>query len=155
MGKKSFFVGTGAAQSVVTAAEDDMTLKGRIHIQMAAHGIRNQSELARRLRVHRQTVSKWMAGGPTKLEPANLFALAEVLRCNPRWLALGPPAPPQPPVIIDPDRHALLELYDRFGENSKLRDSWIRHGRELAGEEPPSSKTPSRPVPAETTPLGK
>lgn len=68
---------------------DSKSLPGRIRIGMALAGIRNGSELARRMKVNRQTVHRWLDGQGDKLTPEMLFKLGDALNVNVRWLALG------------------------------------------------------------------
>lgn len=65
------------------------TLAERIKIGRAHAGIASQSDLARKMRVNRQTVSRWCTGEGTKPEPEMLVKLADALQVSVRWLAIG------------------------------------------------------------------
>lgn len=105
-----------------------MTLKGRIAISMAAKGIKTPADLARKLRLNRQTVHKWMTGEAIKLEPENLFKLADALEVNPRWLATRE-GEPQPPRTVPIDDQRVLDLYKALPP--AVRDSWVKSGDAL------------------------
>jgi len=96
---------------------------------MAGAGIAKPVELARRLRVPRQTVSSWMTGEREALTPAMLFKLADVLNVNPRWLALGPPHSPVAMRSISPQDEELLQIKDAL--EGDVRDQWISSGRTM------------------------
>lgn len=52
-----------------------MTLGGRIKIGMSAKGIATPAELARRMKLRRQTVTKWVNDEVDFLEPKYLFGM--------------------------------------------------------------------------------
>lgn len=108
-----------------------MTLSGRIRIGMAAKGIKNPADLARRIKVNRQTVHKWLAGQVTKLEPEFLFKLADELGLDPRWLATRE-GEPQPLLRMSLDQKRVLELY--LALNPQLRRVWIKSGDAMLQE---------------------
>lgn len=107
-----------------------MTLSGRIRIGMAARGITSEAELARRLKMHRQTVNKWISGEVEYLEPEYLFRLADALDCNPRWLALKE-GEPQKPVELDLEKMKVIQLYSALSKHPQVRDLWVKHGQDL------------------------
>lgn len=111
-----------------------MTLGGRIKIGMAAKGMDGPSDLARRLKLRRQTVTKWVNDEVTFLEPKYLFPLADALEMNPRWLSIRQ-GDPQPAKTVSPDAQRVLDLYGAL--NPGVRDSWLQSGDALlkaAGE---------------------
>lgn len=58
---------------------------------MAREHIDSDAELARRVGVSKQTVSKWFAGSP--FTPENLGKLCEVLSCTPNDVLTAGPIP--------------------------------------------------------------
>lgn len=106
----------------------DMTLGGRIKIGMAAKGIDGPSDLARRVKLRRQTVTKWVNDEVAFLEPKYLFLLAEALELNPRWLATRE-GDPQQARTISPDFQRVLDLYSALKPG--VRDSWLKSGDAL------------------------
>lgn len=108
---------------------------------MGMSGLKNPSELARKMNIHRQTVHKWMNGEVTDLTPEMLFRLSDTLNVNARWLALGPPNSPVKPVTLDPDLMELLQLRKALDEvNPEATEKWISDGRELVELISPKSK---------------
>lgn len=107
---------------------DDMTLGGRIKIGMASKGIAGPSELARKLKLRRQTVTKWVNDEVDFLEPKYLFPLADVLGMNPRWLSIREGAP-SPEKVVSQDDQRVLELYGALKPG--VRDSWLKSGDAL------------------------
>lgn len=115
---------------------EDRTLSGRIKLGMVNAGIHNQSELARRAKLSRQAVHKYLNGENEKLTPEKLFSLADALKVNPRWLAFGPPHSPTPPQSVDPSVSELIHIKETLDqadspEAHNARDNWISQGRGL------------------------
>lgn len=108
---------------------EEETLQGRIRMAMAAAGISTPSELARRMKVNRQTVHNWTTGRGDKLTPQMLYALSDALNVNARWLALGPPHSPAKPAFLNPEEHETLQI--RRALDSETLDQWLSHGRTL------------------------
>lgn len=102
-----------------------MTLAGRIKIGMAAKGIKNPTELAKRLKMRRQTVHKWLSGDVEKLDAASLFLLADELELSARWLATRD-GQPQPKRTISPDDQRVIDLYN--GLKPEARAAWVQTG---------------------------
>lgn len=110
-------------------SREDATLAGRIRIGMAGAGISSPAELARRMKVNRQTVHRWIAGEGDKLTPDMLFRLADALEVNPRWLAMGAPHSPVKPHIPSVEEAELISLFVSLP--SAARESWMSSGRDL------------------------
>lgn len=125
------------------AGHDETSLAGRIRIAMATQGIGSQSELARRMKVNRQTVHKWLNGEVHSLESALLFRLSDVLNVNPRWLALHAGSPIKRREMTE-ETLQLVELYEALAP--ALRDAWVSSGNALlVGNEKPSKASPFLP----------
>lgn len=116
--------------------EDDGTLAGRIRIAMVSAGIPTPADLARKAKLHRQAVHKYLNGENEKLTPEKLYKLADALKVNPRWLAFGPPESPVPPRTIDPAAAELIQIRETL-EKAESRDAkvaadnWVTAGRDL------------------------
>ncbi len=108
---------------------EQATLKGRIKIGMAAKGIKRPIDLAKRMRLPRQTIHSWLNGARTELTPALLFHLADTLGVNPRWLALGPPNSPVPPRALEPDDEEMMQIKKTL--DAEAREHWISAGRQM------------------------
>ena len=115
----------------------DATLAGRIRIGMVQAGIRTPAELARRMRVNRQTVHRWINSEGDKPTPEMLFKLSDALGVNARWLAMGPPHSPVKPHIPSVEEGELLVLFRNLPQAAK--DSWVSSGRDLMKLLTPSS----------------
>lgn len=99
---------------------------------MATSGIKTPAELAKKLRIHRQTVHKWVDGQSDKLTPEYLFALADALQVNPRWLAFGPPESPVQPQTLDPEQAEVVQIKTTLEHASpEAKDQWLTSGRSL------------------------
>jgi transcriptional regulator with XRE-family HTH domain len=118
-----------------------MTLVGRMKMAMATVGITGADEkerireFARRLNVkrpnfHRQTVHKWFKDNVKQLSPEYLFLVADVLECNPRWLALREGEPQQQPQL-SLDQIKAVQLYNALRKHPAHRDQWMRNGSDL------------------------
>lgn len=97
---------------------------------MAARGLTRPSELARRMKLSRQTVHNWTTGRGENLTPEMLYRLADALEVNPRWLALGPPNVPAAPVYLSPEDQEVLEIRNML--ETDTREQWLTHGRTIA-----------------------
>lgn len=75
----------------------------------------SQADLCRKAKIAPQTLNGYW-NGKTLPKPAQLFALADALARNPRWLATGE-GQSTPPVELDPD-HA--------DDEAQLLDAWRR-----------------------------
>lgn len=134
----------------MAASKEDATLSGRIKIGMANAGIHTPAELARRAKLHRQMVHKYLNGENEKLTPEKLFKLADALKVNPRWLAFGPPESPVPPSSLDPEASELVQIKQTLDqapskEARDARDNWLSQGRNLVNILTP--KSPANPFP--------
>lgn len=106
-----------------------ITLAKRIKGSMATAGIESQSDLARRVRVNRQLVHKWVSGQVDELTPTLLFRLADVLKVSARWLALGPPISPTKSRQMSIDEVELLDIASALKQRD--REAWISSGRAM------------------------
>lgn len=130
-------------------AREDATLAGRIRMGMAAAGLRTPAELARRMKINRQTVYRWTDGQGDKLTPEMLFKLSDALGVNPRWLALGPPETPVPPSQLDHETQELIQVRDALhNANPDAKDQWVSQGRDLVKLVAP--KSIANPFPVKT-----
>lgn len=108
-----------------------MSLAGRIKIGMATQGIASEAELARRLKINRQTVHKWLSGEVKTIDPETLFRLAAVLELDPQWLATKEGAP-QKPERVTLEHKRLIELYNALPAH--MRRAWLKSGDALLAE---------------------
>jgi transcriptional regulator with XRE-family HTH domain len=119
------------------AGGDSMSLAGRIKIGMAMQGIDSVSELARRVKLNRQTVHKWWSGEVDTIDLENLFRLADVLEVDPRWLGTKE-GDPQPQQRVTPELRQLIATYQAMDDRD--RRVWQRNGTAMLEE---SGKTSS------------
>jgi transcriptional regulator with XRE-family HTH domain len=116
----------------------------RIRAAMLAAGYANPGMLARRLKLPRQTVHRWLAGGIKNMTYDNLFALADALNVSARWLALGD---------VDPSKYLLkdeqeVEMMAVMREMSpRTRAQWLAVGRSLLEVEAQGHGTRVSPYP--------
>jgi transcriptional regulator with XRE-family HTH domain len=108
--------------------KNDMSFGGRVRIQMAAVGIKNPSELARRLQLPRQTISKWLRDEIKDVGLDNLYRLSDVLDCSARWLATRQGSPHRATLMSVEEREAI-ELFRAL--EVPIRESWVSSGRAL------------------------
>lgn len=119
---------------------EDATLSGRIKLAMHAAGLKNQADLARKMKVHRQTVNKWFTGDSDDMTPALLFKLSDALNVSPRWLALGPPESPVKPQVLDPESSEVLQIKETLENASQdAKEQWLSQGRGLVRVVAPKS----------------
>ena len=69
----------------------------------------SKTELARRVGVSRGAVSQWLNGSSTNLRPQHLFAVADALSIEARWLATGK-GPKEKRAITSADTALLQDL---------------------------------------------
>lgn len=117
---------------------------------MVNAGIQSPAELARRAKMHRQAIHKYLSGEHEKLTPDKLFKLADALKVNPRWLAFGPPETPVQPRAIDPEADELIQIKETLDQADSpdaraARDNWVTQGRNLVRILTPGS--PANPFP--------
>lgn len=127
---------------------EDATLAGRIRLGMAQAGLRSVSDLARKMKVNRQTVHRWVDGQGEKLTPEMLFNLADALNVSPKWLALGPPESPVPPRQLDPDTTEIIQIKEALerAKNDEALSQWVSHGRTLVKILAPASTSNPFPI---------
>lgn len=149
-GKASVGVKVTGVAGANRLREEDDTLAGRIRIGMVTAGIQTPAELARRAKIHRQAVHKYLNGENEKLTPEKLYRLSDALNVNARWLALGPPHTPVKPKFLDPDMHELVQIKETLDkvDSDHAREAieaWVSHGRNLVKLLTPAS--PANPFP--------
>lgn len=112
----------------MTTRDPSYTLAGRIRIGMVQAGITNPTELARKMKANRQTVHRWVNGEGDKITPRLLFRMADILKVNPRWLALGEGSPTMPtdPSLEESEALALFRALPEAG-----KQAWLSQGRDL------------------------
>ena len=108
---------------------EDATLDGRIRMAMAAVGISTAAELARRMKVSRQTVHNYLSGQRDKPEPELLFRMSDVLNISAKWLALGAPHSPIKPVMMPPEDLEVLQIAKNL--DGEAREQWLSSGRTM------------------------
>jgi transcriptional regulator with XRE-family HTH domain len=114
---------------------------------MTKAGLQKPADLARKLDVHRQTVSKWLNGDVDDLSPEMLFKLADALEVNARWLYTGPPASPIKPRVLDPEDEELVQIKETLDRTSPdAKEQWLSNGRSLVRIVTPASR--ANPFPA-------
>jgi transcriptional regulator with XRE-family HTH domain len=87
-----------------------------LRIRNAAHELNlSQADVCRKAEIKAQTLNGYW-NGKTLPKPWQLFALADALDLNPRWLATGA-GHPAPPVELNPDR---------ADDEAQLLDAWRR-----------------------------
>lgn len=121
--------------------KDDATLKGRLSVAMAHGGVKDQAELAKKLsvklgrEVSRSTVNYWFrkAGAPPNIDGATIYALADILNVNARWLVLGAPHKITRPKYLSIGQTELIEIYDELKKNDDkdALEEWLSIGRRL------------------------
>lgn len=72
----------------------------------------SQAELARRVGVSKQAVGDWLKGRVTEIRPDNLYALADALQVEARWLATGKGS--RKGLILTPEQRRMLQSYLRL-----------------------------------------
>jgi transcriptional regulator with XRE-family HTH domain len=69
----------------------------------------SQAELARMVGLTRGSINSWLRGRSINIRPEHLFAVADALRVEARWLATG--AGPMERQLINGDIRTLLDSY--------------------------------------------
>ena len=100
----------------------------RIRNAMQTAGIRNASDLARKLGLPRQTVHRWLADGIANISYKNLLKLADTLNVNARWIVFGEIGPLKPPIKQKHEADAAGVARALSGE---LRRQWLQLGKDL------------------------
>lgn len=77
-----------------------------------------QEQLAKKTGVTKGAVSQWEQGGIKSLNSVVLFALADALEVNARWIALGD-RPPTRPLHVSPEESALVETFRSLPEAAR------------------------------------
>lgn len=90
----------------------------RIYAGMAASGITSAADLARRIKVSRQTVSRWLTQPDAMPSAAEAFRLADTLHMSARWLVTGD-GHATPREQIAPNERRLLCRYRKLDERRR------------------------------------
>jgi transcriptional regulator with XRE-family HTH domain len=88
----------------------------RIEQRRAALGL-TQRDIAKRLGLTGASVSLWESGATKSIKLEHFFALADVLRCSPRWLATGDGTPD--PEFGTPEDRALYNLMRSLDDDQR------------------------------------
>lgn len=105
------------------------TLLERINLGMPHGGVTSQSDLARKMKVNRQTVNRWFTGEGTKPEPETLVRLADALKVSIRWLARGEGEMAQESRLSSQESE-VLALWKALPQAAK--EHWLSQGRDLS-----------------------
>jgi len=76
-----------------------------------------QADLARRVGVTRATVNDWLKGRAVSIKPPHLFALADALGIEPRWLATG--QGPRECTRMSAEQRRLIEEFHALSETER------------------------------------
>ena len=101
---------------------DPAAMAERLRDAMAIRGITSPAELARRVNVPRQTVTRWMHRMPNKMELSAFLRLLLVLNVSGYWLVNGGDRL-QRAQLVTPDESHLLDLYR--AASSHQRDAFL------------------------------
>lgn len=110
-----------------------MGLPERI-IQLRTEASMSQGQLAKRMDVSRQAVSKWENGLSTP-DPGKMFLLAEILNTDLMYLTTGKVSPIPEPVekIVEvPVEVPVVQFVDRISVQRVVRKQYIRNPLEYA-----------------------
>lgn len=121
------------------------TQHDRIRDAMIAAGIAGPGELARRLRLPRQTVHRWLAGNIKNLTYDNLFRLADLLNVSARWLAIGD-VDPSKYLVKDEQEVEMMAVIREMSAHTRAQ--WLAIGRSLLGLQAGAQGTPVNPYSA-------
>lgn len=77
-----------------------------------SHSGYSKAELARRLGLTRATIGAWLHGRSVNIRPDNLFALADVLEIEARWLATG--QGPRERQVLSREQRRLVDAYHKL-----------------------------------------
>jgi transcriptional regulator with XRE-family HTH domain len=100
--------------------------------------------LAEKMRVSPKTLSMWLTAERYKLTPELLFRLADALKVNPKWLALGPPHAMMPLRSISLEDEEVLQIKDAL--DGEARQQWISSGRTMVRLTAPRSAANPYPI---------
>lgn len=95
-----------------------MAFHERLRIAMSAKGIKNPTALADLMSVPKQTAYRWCDGTNEKLEPINLFKLADVLGVSSRWLVDGK-TPPYGRRVKSIEQDDLITTFDSLPKDKQ------------------------------------
>lgn len=134
---------TGIAQQGISAKEaaKAITLADRLEIAMRARGIENRNQLAKAIKVTRQTVYYWFGGQTKNIDSVNLMKASAALGVRYEWLLRGE----MPVYSADPptdDELQIIGFYRRMSEEDRM--VFMKMARTLAGD---SDAKPSKADP--------
>jgi transcriptional regulator with XRE-family HTH domain len=112
------------------------TLAERIQLGMVHGGVASQSDLARRMKINRQTVNRWATGEGTRPEPEMLIKLADAMKVSIRWLVTGMGEMGQGSYLTHKETE-ILNLWRSLPPAAK--EHWASQGRDLAALLGPNS----------------
>ena len=95
---------------------------------MAAKGIHSAAGLARKMKLPRQTIHRWLNGETEHIHPELVYRLSDVLECSARWLVMRDVAPSRAQ-RLNLDEQRVLALFKALPE--AVRDSWVNTGDTL------------------------
>lgn len=119
------------------------TFVTRLADAMTKEGLKGPVQLGKRLRVNKQTASKWINGQTPKLGASELFVIADGLKVSARWLWTGD-GPILPRSDIGVEEEHCLAIFKAM--NQEDRQEWLRLGQRLA-DRPGQPATPANPYP--------
>lgn len=104
--------------------ETPPSITERLAIALERSGM-SQSDLARRVRLTRGSVNGWLKGRAVNLRPPHLFAVADALNVEARWLATG--EGPMERTALSPDQTTLIREYHTLDTKEREAVSLLVH----------------------------
>lgn len=106
------------------------TFVTRLADAMKKEGLKGPVELGKRLKVNKQTASKWINGQTTRLAAADLYRIADGLRVSPRWLWKGGDIPMISKPSIGAEEERLIGIFRSLPP--EWRQDWLEDGQRTA-----------------------
>jgi transcriptional regulator with XRE-family HTH domain len=97
----------------------------RLRDAMVKEGLKGPVALGKRLKVNKQTASKWINGQTTVLSADDLYRIADGLHVAARWLWKGEGPMLQRPTLTQ-DQERVLGVYKSLP--AAWRDDWVSQG---------------------------
>ena len=119
---------TALRNTMTRARSRDETPVDRMKAAMKAAGIRNPTELARRVGLPRQTIHRWFSDGIDNINYRNLLNVSDALNVNARWLMFGEVGPLKQPFDNPRETEASAIARDLA---PKPLEAWLTLGRTL------------------------